>query len=155
MSACRAGGMLAVVGADSEDVAAAAARAGVTVANDNAPGQLVLSGTEAGLAEVEQEGFKTMRLNVAGAFHSPLMEDAVEPFAEAVGAITWNTPRVPVYSCVTAARMEDPRRGLVDALTSPVRWRQTVLAMLADGVERFVDAGPGRVLANTVKRIHA
>jgi malonyl CoA-acyl carrier protein transacylase len=153
MSACRAGGMLAVLGQDPDVVAAVAERAGLTVANDNAPGQLVLSGPDAGLERAAEELEKTMRLNVSGAFHSPLMADAVPAFAKALSETTIHAPRVPVYSGVTAAPIDDVRRRLTEALTSPVRWRETVLAMRADGIEEFVDAGPGRVLANTLKRI--
>ncbi len=157
MSACGGGSMLAALGGDDDVVTAIAAETGVVVANDNAPGQLVLSGgrdelTAAGNA-LRDAGVRVLELNVAGAFHSPFMAAAVPEWAEALHATYVRPPRVPVYSCVTAAPLDDVRRRLAEALTAPVRWRETVQALQAAGVERFVDAGPGKVLANTVKRI--
>ena len=157
MSECRGGTMLAALGGESTEVVAIARLAGVTVANDNAPGQLVLSGSHAGIAAAKdalrEAGIRAMELNVAGAFHSPLMADAVPEYVAALSATYVRTPRVPVYSCVTAAPVDDVRKRLAEALTAPVRWRETVLALQADGIERFVDAGPGKALAGMVKRI--
>jgi acyl transferase domain-containing protein len=99
------GGMLAVLG--EGDVAGLAARHGVTLANDNAPGQAVLSGDRDALsaasAEARDMGLKAMALSVAGAFHSPHMEPAVEEFSRALDEVTMQDPRITVYSCVTAA----------------------------------------------------
>ncbi len=151
------GGMLAVLGAG--DVAGLARRHGVAVANDNAPGQLVLSGDREALSAVASDaraaGLKTMALGVAGAFHSPDMEPAVEEFAQAVRATTVREPRVPVYSCVSAARLKDAaeiRFRLVEGITAPVLWRQTLVALHAAGVRRFVETGPGKVLTRLVTR---
>jgi [acyl-carrier-protein] S-malonyltransferase len=157
MSACRSGTMLAALGGDEATVVAIATEHGVVVANDNAPGQLVLSGATTKLRgagrALRDEGVRTLELNVAGAFHSPLMADAVPEWVAALAATYIRDPRVPVYSCVTAKPIADIRLQLAEALTSPVRWRETVLALQAAGVERFVDAGPGKVLAGMVKRI--
>lgn len=158
MSECPGDGtMLAALGGDAAAVAAIAADHGVVVANDNAPGQLVLSGGRAALRDagdaLRDAGVRVLELNVAGAFHSPFMAAAVPAFTEALVATYVRRPRVPVYSCVTAAPIDDARRRLAEALTAPVRWRETVLAMTDAGVERFVDAGPGKVLAGMVKRI--
>jgi len=151
------GTMLAALGGDDATVVAIAERHNVTVANDNAPGQLVLSGERAALreagTELREAGVRVLELNVAGAFHSPFMADAVPDFAEALSATYVRTPRVPVYSCVTAQPIDDVRRRLAEGLTAPVRWRETVLALQEAGVDRFVDVGPGKVLAKLVKRI--
>jgi [acyl-carrier-protein] S-malonyltransferase len=149
------GGMLAVL-CGEVDAAALAARHDVAVANDNAPGQVVLSGDTDALARAGQEarasGAKALALGVAGAFHSPYMQPAVTDFERAVARVDFREPMVPVYSCVTAAPVDDPRRRLVEGLTSPVRWRETLVALHADGVERFVETGPGKVLTKLVRR---
>lgn len=157
MSDCGDGSMLAALGGDPDLVAGIAADHDVVVANDNAPGQLVLSGARSDLAAagnaLRDAGVRVLELNVAGAFHSPFMAAAVPAWVEALHATSFRTPRVPVFSCVTAAPIDDPRRRLAEALTAPVRWRETVLAMTDAGIGRFVDAGPGKALAGMVKRI--
>jgi acyl transferase domain-containing protein len=150
------GGMLAVLGADPEQAEALARAHGAVVANDNAPGQLVLSGAEADLRAARRaaraEGLKSMPLGVAGAFHSPAMEPAVAPFRAALARAAFRPPRVPVISGLTAAPMDDPQTALADALTGPVRFRAVLERLWADGVRTFVDAGPGTVLAGLVRR---
>jgi [acyl-carrier-protein] S-malonyltransferase len=151
------GGMLAVLGTGpAEEIAA---RHGLAVANDNAPGQLVLSGDrdaiERAAADAREAGLKAMALGVAGAFHSPHMAPAADAFARAVDGVEIAAPRVPFFSCVTAGPVEDPaeiRSRLVDGLTSPVRWRQTLEALHAEGIDRYVETGPGKVLSRLVKR---
>jgi malonyl CoA-acyl carrier protein transacylase len=150
------GTMLAVLGSTPAQAAAIAARNGVSLANDNAPGQVVLSGApdalQAARRDAAGEGLRTADLDVAGAFHSPQMEDAVIPFREALAEIEFRTPTVPVISCATALPFVDPREELAAALVRPVRWRETMTALAADGVQTFVDAGPGRVLAKLAPR---
>jgi malonyl CoA-acyl carrier protein transacylase len=156
MGACRRGTMLAALGGDALTVVAIADQAGVVVANDNAPGQLVLSGTRTAIKRAAKTlraaGVRTLELNVSGAFHSPLMAPAVPEWMAALAQTYVRTPRVPVYSCMTAAPIGDVRHHLAEALTAPIRWRETVLALQDAGIERFVDAGPGKVLAGMVKR---
>ncbi len=151
------GTMLAALKGDLGTVEPIATRHGVVVANDNAPGQLVLSGERAALAAAGEDlrgaGVRTMELNVAGAFHSPFMADAVPEFEAALAGVQLHEPRLEVYSGVTAAPVDDVRRRLAEALTSPVRWRETVLALHAAGIDDYVDAGPGQVLAKMLKRI--
>ena len=151
------GSMLALLGGTAEDARAIAATAEVTVANDNAPGQVVLSGDRARLAEAEEAareyGVRALPLDVAGAFHSPSMQPAVEPFRAALDEVELGEPRFPVYSCTTAAPFTDVRAELTAALTSPVRWRETFQAMIAAGAEDFVETGPGRVLSKLARRI--
>jgi [acyl-carrier-protein] S-malonyltransferase len=151
------GSMLALVGASQEDAEAVAAAAGVTVANDNAPGQVVLSGPRDALERAEEaareRGRRAMALDVAGAFHSPAMEPAVEPFRAALDDTELHEPAFPVFSCATTRPFEDVRAELAAALTRPVRWRETVLALHEAGARRFVEVGPGKVLARLGKRI--
>ena len=152
------GGMTAVRARDDnrDAIAEVAAEAGVQIANDNAPDQLVLSGAVSALdtaeALLKERGIRGKRLPVAGAFHSPLMEPAVEPFRAAVEAIEIGEPRVPVYSCVTAEPFDDIRVRLVEAITHPVRWLDVMRALDARGVTDFVETGPGKVLTNLVKK---
>ena len=151
------GSMLALLGGTPEDAEAIASAAGVTVANDNAPGQVVLSGDRDKLAEAEEAareyGVRAMPLDVAGAFHSPAMQPAVEPFRAALDEVDLDTPRFTVYSCSTAAPFTDVRAELTSALTRPVLWRETFQAMIAAGAEDFVEAGPGNVLSKLARRI--
>ncbi len=151
------GSMLALVGGDPADAAAIAATADVTVANDNAPGQVVLSGDRERLAQAEEaareRGIRALPLDVAGAFHSPSMAPAVEPFRTALDGVVLGAPRFEVFSCATAAPFADVRAELAAALVRPVRWRETVLALGEAGAESYVDVGPGKVLARLMKRI--
>jgi [acyl-carrier-protein] S-malonyltransferase len=150
------GGMMAVRARERASVERVAEEGGLTVANDNAPDQLVLSGPDDGLAAAEQQlreaGVRAKRLPVAGAFHSPLMEPAVEPFRAVVLETELREPRVPVLSCVTAEPFDDVRERLVQALTHPVRWLDVMRALEERGVTSFVETGPGRVLANLVRK---
>jgi [acyl-carrier-protein] S-malonyltransferase len=151
------GGMIAVrVRGDRGPVEEVAAATGLTIANDNAPDQLVLSGALDALdrveAELKERGVRSKRLPVAGAFHSPLMQPAVEPFRIVVEGIDFAEPRVPVMSCVTARPFDDIPGQLVRALTEPVRWLDVVRALDERGVTEFVETGPGGVLTNLVKK---
>jgi [acyl-carrier-protein] S-malonyltransferase len=151
------GSMLALVGGTPSDAAEIAAAADVTVANDNAPGQVVLSGDRDRLARAEEiaseRGIRALALDVAGAFHSPAMAPAVARFRAALDEVEIRAPRFEVFSCAAAAPFEDVREELTAALVRPVRWRETVLALAAAGAESYVDVGPGKVLARLMKRI--
>jgi [acyl-carrier-protein] S-malonyltransferase len=151
------GSMLALVGADQQDAEAVAKAAGITVANDNAPGQVVLSGPREKLAKAEEAarelGKRALPLDVAGAFHSPSMEPAVGPFRQALDETEIHEGAFTVFSCASAEPFEDVRAELAAALTRPVRWRETVLALHDAGGFRFVEVGPGKVLARLGKRI--
>jgi len=150
------GTMLVLVGANPGRARSLAARYGVTVANDNAPDQVVLSGGAEQLtlarAEAKGDGLRAMLLDVAGAFHSPQMAGAVEPFAEALARASFREPTVPVVSCATARPFVEPAAELAAALASPVRWRETMLALEGEGIRTYVDVGPGNVLAKLVSR---
>ena len=152
------GGMLALLGAGAADHAGELADAhGLAVANDNSPQQVVLSGDrgsfDAASAAAKELGLRPMDLPVTGAFHSPMMAEAVPPFVAALERVEVSAPHgVTVFSAVTAAPFEDVRVQLAQALTMPVRWRETLVAMRDRGAERFVEVGPGRVLTGLVKR---
>jgi len=152
------GGMLALLGAGAADHAGELADAhGLSVANDNSPQQVVLSGDRGSFdpasAAAKELGLRPMDLPVTGAFHSPMMAEAVPSFTAALERVEVSVPRgATVFSAVTAAPFEDVRAQLAQALTMPVRWRETLLAMHDRGAERFVEVGPGRVLTGLAKR---
>jgi len=157
MQAAGEGGMIALLGPGAADQASALAQAhGLAVANDNSPQQVVLSGERDALppaiAAAKELGLRGMELPVTGAFHSPMMAAAVPEFRAALEEVEIGQPRVPVFSAVTAEPFDDIRERLAQALTAPVRWRETMLALHARGVERFVEVGPGRVLTGLAKR---
>jgi [acyl-carrier-protein] S-malonyltransferase len=158
-------GMVAVIGLDVPDVEALVAEASsaglLRIANYLCPGNTVASGVLSALDRLEQlgqekGGIRMTRLAVAGAFHTDLMKPADEKLAAALAGITINRPRVPVWSNVDARPHTDPAeiRGLlVRQVLSPVRWEDTLRGLLADGVERFYEIGPNRVLAGLMKRV--
>ncbi|MDQ2699999.1 MAG: ACP S-malonyltransferase [Actinomycetota bacterium] len=150
------GGMLAVLG-ECDGTAVLASSLGLTVANDNAPDQIVLSGPADAIAEARRKfreaGVRTVRLPVAGAFHSPAMVAAQTGFGEALSRIEIHEPRTTLLSSVTTLPFADLRGGLLSALTRPVRWRETVIALRGHGVTRFLESGPGDVLSGLVARI--
>jgi [acyl-carrier-protein] S-malonyltransferase len=151
------GGMLALLGRGAADHASELAEAHeLTVANDNSPQQVVLSGARdalPGAADAAKElGLRAVELPVSGAFHSPMMAAAVPEFEAALQRVTISESRVPVLCAVTAAPFDDVAAQLTEALTKPVRWRETMLAVHELGADRFVEVGPGRVLSGLVKR---
>jgi [acyl-carrier-protein] S-malonyltransferase len=151
------GGMLAVrARGDRGPIHEVVEATGLSIANDNAPDQLVLSGATRALDDAEaalaDRGVRAKRLPVAGAFHSPLMEPAVEPFRALVAETEVQDPRVPVLSCVTAEPFDDVPGRLVEAITSPVRWLGVMRELERRGASRFVETGPGRVLTNLVRK---
>jgi [acyl-carrier-protein] S-malonyltransferase len=149
-------GMLAVR-ASRETVEPVAVACGASVANDNAPRQIVVAGAadalERASGALRELGIRSMRLPVAGAFHSPLMQPAVAGYEKALAATELREPCCAVYSAMTARPFADVRAELAGSLTAPVRWCETVLALAADGATRFVELGPGAVLTGLVRRI--
>ena len=151
------GGMVAVLGAGAAQRAHEVAQAhGLVVANDNSPQQVVLSGPRSELPGAVQHakelGLRAMELDVTGAFHSPMMASALPEFSAALTATTFMAPEVTVISAVTAEPFRHPAQELADALTMPVRWRETLLALHQRGAERMIEVGPGRVLSGLAKR---
>lgn len=150
------GGLVALLGASEQQCEQLASKHDASIANDNAPGQLVLAGSRDRLRELVQEarklGVRAILLDVAGAFHSQAMAGAVEPFRDLLGEVEISTPRCPVFSCVSAQPIADVRSELAAAIVRPVRWRETMLALSAAGAREFLDVGPGKVLAGLVAR---
>ncbi len=136
---------------------------GVVAANYNCPGQVVISGTKEAVAEackrLKEAGAKrALPLAVGGGFHSPCMEMAREELAAAIATTEFHTPRCPIYQNVDAKPHTNPeeiKANLIAQLTSPVRWTQSVRAMIADGAEEFVECGPGNVLQGLIAKIKA
>ena len=159
------GGMVSVLGLEApavEELCAEVAPAAgpIRVANLLCPGNTVVSGAvaacEAVEKQVEAKGGRTIRLAVAGAFHTPFMKPADEALAAALAGVKIHPPRVPVWSNVDARPHTDPdeiRDLLVRQVLHPVLWEQTLRGLLADGCDRFYEIGPGRVLAGLLKRV--
>ena len=161
--ACEAssGGMAAIVGLDEENVRAVCEQAGVYLANLNCPGQIVVSGDvdkmDAACEAAKEAGAKrAIPLPVAGAYHSPLMQPAQAGLAEALTKVGLQSSRVPVFSNVTGQAhggADTIAATMVDQVTSSVRWEACIRAMIADGVTRFIELGPGTALTGFMRRI--
>jgi malonyl CoA-acyl carrier protein transacylase len=150
------GGMLAV-GSDRDGAAALAAEHGLTLANENSPQQFVLSGPLHSIEEAEAgargSGLRAKKLAVAGAFHTAAMASSVEPFRAALDEIEFRPPHSPVISSTIAEPFEDDARDVLAAsLTSPIRWTAVLGRLRELGVTRYLDVGPGKVLAGLVRR---
>lgn len=133
----------------------------VVPANYNTNGQIVISGSLSGIDKAiekltEAGAKRAIKLNVGGAFHSPLMEPAREELALAIENTTFNKPSCPVYQNVTASAVIDTdeiKKNLVSQLTAPVKWTQIMKNMIADGAESYTEVGPGKVLQGLLKKI--
>lgn len=157
------GTMAAVLGLDDQKVEAICSSITdiVVSANYNCPGQLVISGSVAGIEKaciaLKEAGAKrALVLPVGGAFHSPLMKAAEEELQGAIQSITFNAPSCPVYQNVVAMPVTDPatiKQNLINQLTGPVKWTQSVQAMVADGATEFTEVGPGKVLQGLIQKI--
>ena len=159
------GGMAAVIGLDRESVErvvdGVARPTELVVANDNAPGQVVISGRRDALAEAETAmqaagARRVLRLPVSGAFHSPLMASVADGLAEAFDGETWRDARMPVISNVTAEPITDAgriRALLAEQVRSPVEWVRSVRRMVADGADVLIELGSGSALVGMARRI--
>ncbi|HET6428349.1 MAG TPA: ACP S-malonyltransferase [Phycisphaerae bacterium] len=159
------GGMVSILGLEEDQVAALCAAAGdggvLVPANFNSPGQIVISGELAACERAEAMAGDfgargAVRLQVAGAFHSPMMATAAAKLAEAIEPVEFRPPRRPVVANVDARPHEGAdriKRRLVEQVTSPVRWNESVRYMLDNGVDSFYEVGPGKVLTGLLWRI--
>ena len=155
--------MAAVLGLEDDKVEEVCAQVdGIVVpANYNCPGQLVISGATVAVEKAcelatEAGAKRALILQVGGAFHSPLMEPARTELAAAIEKTTFHTPKCPVYQNVVAKGVSNPdeiKKNLVDQLTAPVRWTQTMHQMIADGATEVVEVGPGKVLQGLFKKV--
>ncbi len=133
----------------------------VVPANYNSPGQVVISGSTAGIDTateiLKEKGAKrAVKLKVGGAFHSPLMEPAKQELEKAINETTFSNPICPVYQNATATPADNPetiKENLIKQLTSPVKWTQSVENMIQDGAQSFTEVGPGKVLQGLIKKV--
>jgi [acyl-carrier-protein] S-malonyltransferase len=161
--ACNAteGAMAALIGGEEEQVQALAAAADVDIANLNAPGQIVLSGTVAGIdaavAKAKEFGIRrAIKLNVAGAYHSRLMKSAQDKLAAELAALELKTPAIPVvcnYAATPVSDAAEIRSMLEKQVTGSVRWTASIQALIAMGHRNFLELGPGKVIAGLVAKI--
>lgn len=161
--ACEAtrGGMAAIIGLDEAPTREVCAQAGVTLANLNCPGQLVISGPAEHIARAcelarARGARRALPLPVAGAYHSPLMASAQPKLQAELERVTLRPPAVPVIANVTARPHEGPetlRARLVEQVTSPVRWEESMRYLIEQGFTRFLELGPGTALTGFMKRI--
>ena len=155
--------MAAILGLDDDKVEAICETIDEVVvpANYNSPGQIVISGSIAGIDKAiekatEAGARRALKLNVGGAFHSPLMEPAKLDLAKAIGETEISDPICPIYQNVTATAISDAatiKENLIAQLTAPVRWTNSVKNMLADGASEFTEVGPGKVLQGLIKKV--
>ena len=158
--------MAAVLGMDDsqvEEICQQIAGEVVVAANFNCPGQVVISGTKAGIAQACEQlkaagAKRALPLQVGGAFHSPLMQPAAEELKAAILSAEFHKPNCPIYQNVNAYPQTDPeqiRQNLLLQLTAPVRWTQTIRNMIVDGATEFYEFGPGDVLKGLIRKIDA
>ncbi len=156
--------MAAILGMEDDAVATICASIDdvVVPANYNCPGQIVISGSTRGVdiackKLTEAGALRAIKLNVGGAFHSPLMEPAKVELEEAILSTTVSKPICPIYQNVTGQVVSNPdiiKSNLIAQLTAPVKWTQTVNQMLRDGATSFTEVGPGRVLSGLIKKVN-
>jgi [acyl-carrier-protein] S-malonyltransferase len=159
----RPSAMAAIIGADDNNIEEVCSSIAETVvpANYNSPGQVVISGSNEGINKaieaLREKGVKrVIKLAVGGAFHSPFMEPAKAELEEAIRSTHFNRPECPVYQNVNANPSTDPDNivnNLIDQLTSPVKWTQTIINMITGGATSFTEVGPGNVLQGLIKKI--
>jgi len=159
----RPGTMTALIGVGPDEAAEICEVAGrgdvLAVANENASNQVVLSGSIEAIERAEEQaasrGARAIRLKVAGAFHSPLMQPAVEPIREALAQLEFREPRFPIVANVTGRFVGEPaelRDALSRHIVSPVRWERSIRTLVEAGFNAFAEAGPGQVLTKLLKR---
>ena len=159
------GGMAAILALEDEVVEKVCQEVDgiVVAANYNCPGQLVISGADeavdAACAKLKEAGARrALRLPVGGAFHSPLMEAARAELEQAIAEVEFHTPECPIYQNVDAQPQTDAEQikaNVIAQLTAPVRWTQISRNMIADGIEKFTELGPGNVLQGLIKKVNA
>jgi len=155
------GGMAAIIGLDEAPLAEVCQQTGTTIANLNCPGQIVISGAKDELSQavelVKGRGaHRAIPLQVSGAFHTPLMQPAVDGMAEIMATLNFNNPTVPIVGNTTAKPLttaEAVKEELLNQLCNCIQWQRSVEYMVNDGVSAFIEIGPGKVLAGLIKRI--
>ena len=155
------GSMAAMMGIEEAALSEICQQTGTIIANYNSPGQLVISGANENITRAIElaklKGARAIPLQVSGAFHSPLMQPAVDGLAKVLDGVTFNDPEVPIISNVTARPLIGSgqiRDELLKQLCSGVQWQRSIEHMLDYGVGKFIEIGPGKVLAGLIKRIN-
>lgn len=157
----RPGGMTAILGFDEASLAEVCRLTDTRIANINCPGQLVISGAEANLPRAAdlakvRGASRTVPLQVSGAFHTPLMQPAVDRMSEIIATISFRDPTVPIIANATAQPLTtaaEVKAELITQLCNCVQWQRSIEYMIANGVSTFVEIGPGKILSGLIKRI--
>ena len=158
----RPGGMAAIIGLEEAKLAEVCHQSDTVMANINSPGQIVISGAAENLTKAMEMAkaagaSRAMSLQVSGAFHSPLMKSAVEGMTSIINTTPFKNPAIPVIANVTAAPLtttEGVKAELINQLTNPVQWQRTIEYMSQQGVDTFIEIGPGKVLTGLIRRIN-
>ena len=156
------GGMVAILGLDEASLAEICSETDTLIANFNCPGQLVISGTKESLAQAAdlakaRGAYRTIPLAVSGAFHTPLMQSAVDGMSEIIATLSFNQSVVPIIANTTAqpvTTVDEVKAELLRQLCNGIQWQRSVEYMINDGVTTFIEIGPGKVLAGLIKRIN-
>jgi [acyl-carrier-protein] S-malonyltransferase len=156
------GGMIAIIGLEEAVLAEICRETGTVIANINSPGQLVISGvteniTKAGEMAKARGAARAIPLQVSGAFHSPLMQPAVDGMTQILAKVNFKNPSIPIIANVTALPLTSGsqiKEELLKQLCSGVQWQRSVEYMVRQGVANFIEIGPGKVLAGLIKRIN-
>lgn len=157
----KAGGMAAILGLDEASLAEVCQKTGTWIANYNCPGQLVISGAKENLGQAMElakarGALRTMPLPVSGAFHTPLMQPAVEGMTKAIEKVKFNRPRIPIVANTTAQPLtaaDTIKDELIRQLNNAVQWQRSIEFMIKNSVPTFIEIGPGNVLTGLIKRI--
>lgn len=155
------GGMTAIIGLDGQLLAGVCEQTVTRIANINCPGQIVISGAKDNLNRAadlakEKGAYRAIPLQVSGAFHTPLMQPAVEGMTEVIATLSFKDPAVPIIGNTTAQPLttaEAVKQELLEQLCNCIQWQSSVEYMIGDGVSTFIELGPGKVLAGLIKRI--
>lgn len=155
------GGMAAIIGLDETPLSELCAETGAQIANINCPGQIVISGAEDNINKAvelakSRGAHRAIPLQVSGAFHTPLMQPAVDGMAKIIAKLSFNDPTTPIIGNTTAQPLttaQSVKEELLNQLCNCVQWQSSVEYMIDDGVSAFIEIGPGKVLAGLIKRI--
>jgi len=158
----RRGSMAAIIGLEEASLEEICQQTDTKIANINCPGQLVISGAEENVTKAvdiakEKGASRTIPLQVSGAFHTPLMQPAVDGMAKIIPTVTFRDPSIPIIANTTAEPLtvgEEIKEELLRQLCSSVQWQRTIEHMLDKGVSRFIEIGPGKVLTGLIRRIN-
>jgi len=155
------GGMAAIMGLDEALLAEVCSETDTRMANINCPGQLVISGARENLTQAvdlakSRGAYRAIPLNVSGAFHTPLMQSAVDGMSQVLASLSFQQPQVPIIANTTAQPMttaEEVKEELLRQLCNGIQWQRSIEYMINNGVSTFIEIGPGKVLSGLIKRI--